>query len=60
MPKNTSADTVIKKQLTELLTIAIAHATFKDAVENLALNIVGNIPNNLPYSIWQLVEHIRN
>jgi hypothetical protein len=59
MPKNTSADTVIKKQLTELLTIAIAHATFEDAVENLALNIVGIKPNNLPYSIWQLVEHIR-
>ncbi len=59
MPQTTFADTVIKKQLTELLTKAIAHATFEEAVENIEIKNVGIKPNNLPYSIWQLVEHIR-
>lgn len=36
-----------------------AHAGFKDAVKDLTEDVIGQKPYNLPYSIWQLVEHIR-
>jgi hypothetical protein len=49
----------ILKSLKELLTGGHAHATFKDAVANLPAKLQGVVPEGLPYSIWQLVEHIR-
>ena len=36
-----------------------AHASFEDAVKNIPENQLGVIPEGLPYSIWQLTEHIR-
>ena len=42
-----------------MLLHANAHATFSDAVKNLSLKDAGKVPDKLPYSIWQLVEHIR-
>ena len=36
-----------------------AHASFDDAVRDIPHDLLGSIPNGLPYSIWQLVEHIR-
>lgn len=53
------ADKQIVKQLTSLLTQANAHITFDDAVQNISFDIVGVKAENLPYSIWMLVEHIR-
>jgi uncharacterized damage-inducible protein DinB len=47
------------KTLEQLLTGGHAHATFDDAVEGLPAELRGKIPEGLPYSIWQLVEHIR-
>jgi hypothetical protein len=47
------------KELTKLLLGGSAHAGFKDAVSNLPANLRGIKPDKLPYSIWQLVEHIR-
>lgn len=45
--------------LKDLLTGGHAHATFEDAVKNLPADLQGLTPPNMPYSIWQLVEHIR-
>ena len=59
MSANTEVDKAVRTQLTELLTKAHAHATLDEAVENISIEDVGKRPNNLPYSIWQLVEHIR-
>jgi hypothetical protein len=56
---NTAADQTIKEQLTQLLTGAHAHVTFEDTVAGIAFENIGKKPGNLPYSIWQLVEHIR-
>ena len=46
-------------ELTRLLTGKGAHASFDDAVKDLPENLRGVVPDNMPYSIWQLVEHIR-
>ena len=47
------------KELAKLLAGGGAHATLKDAVADLPANLRGAKPYNLPYSIWQLLEHIR-
>jgi hypothetical protein len=46
-------------ELTKLLLGSSAHVNFKDSLANLPTNLRGEKPHGLPYSIWQLVEHIR-
>lgn len=46
-------------QLSKLLLGGNAHATLKDALADLPAELRGVKPDNLPYSIWQLIEHIR-
>nr|WP_067054589.1 DinB family protein [Mucilaginibacter sp. L294] len=50
---------ILIKELIKLLEGGGAHATLTDALDNLPANLRGVKPNNLPYSIWQLAEHIR-
>jgi hypothetical protein len=52
-------DKEVIKTLEELLTGGHAHATFDDAVKGLPVELRGVVPEGIPYSIWQLVEHIR-
>lgn len=47
------------KELIALLKKGNAHASFETAVKDVPFDDLGKIPNNLPYSIWQLAEHIR-
>src|SRR6185312_2118776 len=56
---NTTNEEITRKQLVELLTKPQAHVTFDQAIENIQMANLGLKPSNLPYSIWQLVEHIR-
>jgi DinB superfamily len=49
----------IVKELASSLQKGDAHATFEDAVSGISEDILGSAPGKLPYSIWQLVEHIR-
>jgi hypothetical protein len=51
--------TEIRKQLLALLKGGQAHATFDDAVKNLPADLRGKVPDGLPYSAWQLLEHLR-
>lgn len=46
-------------ELEELLLRGNAHASFEKAVEGITPGLIGKTPEGLPYSIWQLVEHIR-
>ena len=46
-------------ELSKLLLGGSAHAGLKDALDGLPAELRGVKPDNLPYSIWQLVEHIR-
>jgi hypothetical protein len=49
----------LRKQLIDLLRGGQAHATFEDAVKDFPANLRGAVPPNLPYSAWQLLEHLR-
>jgi hypothetical protein len=50
---------ILIDELVKLLEGGSAHAGFDEALENLPKELRGGKPDKLPYSIWQLVEHIR-
>jgi hypothetical protein len=56
--KNTP-DEQLRKQLIALLQGGQAHVTFDDAVKGLPAELRGSVPPELPYSAWQLLEHLR-
>ncbi|WGQ09201.1 DinB family protein [Pedobacter gandavensis] len=47
------------KELKKLLAGGGAHVGLKDAAAKIPFELLGERPHDLPYSIWQLVEHIR-
>ena len=47
------------KVLINLLVKGNAHASLDKALENMPFKLLGKKPGNLPYSIWQLAEHVR-
>ena len=49
----------LRQQLTRLLSWSDAHISFDDAVAGLPVALRGKVPEGLPYSAWQLVEHMR-
>lgn len=51
--------TSLIRTLSEGLTKGHAHATLEQALKGLPADLRGVVPKGLPYSIWQLVEHIR-
>lgn len=46
-------------ELVKLLNGGTAHAGLEDALNGLPAKLRGVKPDKLPYTIWQLVEHIR-
>jgi uncharacterized damage-inducible protein DinB len=49
----------LRSHLTDLLTARQAHCTFEDAVAHMPKTHRGERPTDLPYSVWELAEHIR-
>lgn len=49
----------IARQLTDLITKGNAHVTFEQATAGISFKNIGLKPNNLPFSIWMLAEHLR-
>src|SRR5579875_1982790 len=49
----------LRRQLKSLLDGGQAHATLDKAVKDMPANLRGVVPEGLPYSAWQLLEHIR-
>ena len=49
----------IREHLTDLIRGGHAHAKFEQAVEKLSPELATTSLNNLPYTIWELIEHIR-
>ena len=49
----------LREQLVRMLDWEDAHANFDAAVNGVPTELRGVQPNGLPYSLWQLLEHIR-
>ena len=49
----------LRQQLAQLLSWGEAHTSFEKAVADLPARLQGTVPAGLPYSAWQLVEHLR-
>jgi hypothetical protein len=54
-----SLDAAVRDQLAQLLSWEDAHASFDAAVADLPPALRGTVPEGLPYSPWQLLEHMR-
>jgi hypothetical protein len=46
-------------QLLALLRGGQAHATFEQAIEDFPVEDRGKVPDGLPYSAWQILDHLR-
>jgi hypothetical protein len=55
----TADDTLLREHLVALLKGGQAHATVTDAVSGFPPDRIGERPADIPYSAWQLLEHIR-
>jgi hypothetical protein len=49
----------LREQLIALLQGGQAHTTFDEALKDFPAELRGAVPHDLPYSAWQLVEHLR-
>jgi len=54
-----SLGTELRRELITLLDGGKAHATFDAAVKGFPAELRGVVPAGLPYSAWQIVEHLR-
>ena len=50
---------IIVAELIELIKKGNAHVSFEDATASLPAALRTAVPDGLPYSIWQLMEHMR-
>lgn len=53
------SDASLRAQLAQLLEWEDAHVSFDVAVEGVPPKLRGAAPDGLPYSPWQLIEHLR-
>ena len=53
------ADAALREHLQKLLETEQAHSGFEAAVAGLPARLRAAVPEGLPYSAWQLVEHLR-
>lgn len=49
----------LRRQIVALLDGGQAHATLEDAVKGFPEKLRGVVPDGLPYSGWQILEHLR-
>jgi DinB superfamily len=52
-------ESLLRDQLSRLLGWEDAHVGFDNAVDGIPAELRGTRPSNLPYSPWQLIEHLR-
>jgi hypothetical protein len=55
----TTEERALRAQIAKLLDSEDAHAGFDKTVKGIAPRFRGVVPIGLPYSAWQLVEHLR-
>ncbi len=54
-----SDDKMLREQLAKIIDWNEAHADFHAAVDDFPAKLRGRVPDGLPHSAWQLLEHIR-
>lgn len=59
MDKQNRQTEILIENLEHLLNKGNAHLSLDEVLENIPFEFLGNVPENLPYSVWQLAEHIR-
>src|SRR6202142_3458746 len=52
-------DQLLRQQLVKFLDWHEGHADFRAAVDDFPAELRGTVPEGLPYSAWQLLEHLR-
>ena len=52
-------NSVLIDNLIDLLNKGNAHVSLDEALKNIPFEILGKKAGNLPYSLWQITEHIR-
>jgi hypothetical protein len=52
-------DKLLRKHLRKLLNWEDAHVNFDTALDGIPHRVRGAVPEGLPYSPWQLIEHLR-
>ena len=52
-------DRALRQHLHDLLTWEDAHVRLDEAVDGVPPDLYGRRPERLPYSLWQLLEHMR-
>ena len=57
MKKN--QDNLLREQLRQLLKGGNAHIDMKDAIDGFPLRLINKKMGNLPYTPWQVLEHLR-
>jgi hypothetical protein len=55
----TDVDKALRVQIKALLQGGNAHMSFDDAVANFPMEYINTNPPNVPYTPWQLLEHLR-
>jgi DinB family protein len=53
------SDNALREQLRKMLAWEDAHVGFETAIADLPADLRGKVPAGLPYSAWQLIEHLR-
>lgn len=56
---DTSENSALVDNLIDLLNKGNAHVSLDDSLKNIPFDLLGKKPQNLPYSLWQIAEHIR-
>ncbi len=59
MKQEKSDNDALLESLINLLNKENAHVSLANALKNIPFDLLGKKPAGLPYSIWQLAEHIR-
>ena len=59
MQTEKSENTLLVNHLIDLLNKGNAHVTLEESLKNIPFEIVDKKPQNLPYNLWQIAEHIR-
>jgi hypothetical protein len=54
-----ASDSALREQLVQLLRGGHAHATFDETIRDFPLDRIGVRPTGVPYSAWELLEHLR-